>query len=343
MTFLWPRLLYILGAIPLLIAAYILILRRPGRGAIRYSAMGVAREALAAGPGFRRHMPPILTLAAFALTILALARPTAQVTLPSLEGTVILALDISGSMRARDISPSRIQAAQEAARGFVKQQPPGVRIGIVAFAATATLVQPPSADHGGALAAIDRLQLQRGTAVGNGIMAALAAIFEGAKFDPGPIEPDHPMPLDPNGPTPERAPPVVEPGSDKSAAIVLLTDGQTNTGTDPIEAARKAADLGVRVYTVGVGTAAGQIVGFGGWSMRTQLDEASLKTIADITRAKYYKADSDANLREIYRELGGTLNFEKQKTEISSLFAGLAGCLMLVAALLSLLWFRRIL
>jgi Ca-activated chloride channel homolog len=342
MNFLWPRLLYLLAIVPLLVAAYIAILRRRSRSALGYSAMGLVREALGAGPGFRRHVPAILMLAGLTVSIVALARPAADVTLPSDQGTIILAMDISGSMRARDIKPSRIQASETAARAFIKEQPPGVRIGIVAFAGTATLVQPPTRNRDALFAAIGRLQLQRATAVGNGILASLAAIFEHSNLDLGPIDANRALPLDPNAPPPAPLPAPVEPGSLASAAIILLTDGQTNTGADPIEAARRAADLGVRIFTVGLGTTAGQIVGFGGWSMRAQLDEASLKTIADITRGKYYKADNDSNLKEVYHQLGSRLSLEKQRTEISALFAGLAGALALISGLLSLLWYRRI-
>ncbi len=342
MTFLWPRMLLLLALLPVLVATYIIILRRRSASAFPYSAMGLVREALGRGQSLRRHLPPLLLLLALAATILATARPEGEVVLPSDAGTVILAMDISGSMRARDIEPSRIQASQEAARNFVKAQPANVKIGVVAFAATATLVQPPTLDRDGILAAIDRFRLQRGTAVGNGILASLSAIFENLNIDIGPIEAGRTAPLDPNAPPPPPPPEPVEAGSFKSAAIILLTDGQTNTGTDPIEAARKAADLGVRIFTVGLGTTAGQIVGFGGWSMRAQLDEASLKSIADITRGKYYKADSDSNLREIYRQLGKQLNLVKEKTEVGALFSGLAGLIVLLAAFLSLAWFKRV-
>ncbi|HET7838718.1 MAG TPA: VWA domain-containing protein, partial [Rectinemataceae bacterium] len=274
MSFLWPGMLWLLLVVPLLVAAYIFLLRRRSRSAVRYPAMGLLREAMGKGPDLRRHLPPLLVLLALAATIVATARPQGEVTLPSDSGTVILAMDISGSMRARDIEPSRIQASQAAARAFVKAQPSSVKVGVVAFAATATLVQPPTQDRDAVLAAIDRFRLQRGTAVGNGILASLQAIFENSNLDLGPIDPSaRSSPLDPNAPPPPPPPEPVEPGSYRSAAIILLTDGQTNTGADPIESAHKAADLGVRVFTVGLGTTGGQIVGFGGWSMRAQLDE----------------------------------------------------------------------
>jgi Ca-activated chloride channel family protein len=350
MTFQWPELLWLLLTVPALVAGYILLLRRKGAGALRYSSLGLVREAAGASGRWKRHLPPALSLVALAAMIVALARPEAEVTLLSGHQTVILAMDISGSMRARDVEPSRFEAMQAAARSFVKRQPANVDIGVVAFAATANLVQTPTRNREAVLAAIDRFRTQRGTAVGSAILASLSAIFENTKIDIGPIEPNHAVPLDPDAPreaSPEAAPaaplpPPVEPGSYRSAVIILLTDGQTNTGPDPIDAARKAADLGVRIFTVGLGTPGGQVLSFGGWSMRAQLDEASLKTIADLTRGKYFRADSGTNLVDIYRGLGLQFSMEKQRTEITALFTALAAVLVLASALLSLLWFRRV-
>jgi Ca-activated chloride channel family protein len=345
MTFDWPAMLWLLLAVPVIVAAYLIILRRKGAMALRYSAMGLVREAVGKGGRWKRHLPPILSLIALIIMIFALARPYAEVSLPSDHGTIILALDMSGSMRARDIEPSRFEASQAAARAFVRGQPPNVRIGIVAFAATATLVQAPTQSRDEALAAIDRFRMQRGTAVGSAILTSLSAIFEGTTIDIGPIEPNRASPLDAAAPAPDPVPPPppVEPGSYTSAVIILLTDGQTNTGPDPLEAARRAADLGVRVFTVGLGTPKGQIVNYGGMSMRAQLDEESLKAIADMTRGSYFKADSQTNLLEVYRGLGSRLTMEKGQTEITVLFTGAAALLLIISSTLSLLWFRRVL
>ncbi len=358
MVFLWPNMLWLLFSVPLLVLAYLWVLRRRKKHALSYASLGIVKEAIGPRHGFRRHIPPILMLAAVAVIVFSVARPAALVTLPSERGTVILAMDISGSMRARDISPSRLAAAQAAAREFVAGQPQSVRIGVVAFAATATLVQPPTTNRDDVLAAIARFRLQRGTAVGNGLLASLSAIFEGTGIEVGPVESLGGGPFDSSGgnqgvplsPDPRGSgeksgtpnPDPVPPGSYRSAVIILLTDGQSNTGPDPLEAANRAADLGVRVYTVGLGTVRGEALGWFGRSMRVQLDEQSLKAIAQKTNGRYFKADSAANLNEVYKALSNQLVLEKQKTEITALLTAFAGLLVLVGAALSLLWFGRI-
>jgi len=283
--------------------------------------------------------------------IVAVARPAAVVTLPSAHETVILAMDVSGSMRATDVKPSRIVAAQEAARGFVADQPKTTRIGVVSFAATASVVQSPTHSREDILGAIERFQLQRGTAIGSGILVSLKTIFPDAEFDLRSFNPrrdsakaaakDAAKAID--GTPAKEAPKPVAPGSYTSAAIILLTDGQTTTGPDPIEAARMAADRGVRVYTVGVGTTSGEIIGAEGWSMRVRLDEESLKTIANVTRAEYFYAGNAVDLQKIYKNLNTKLFFEQKETEITALFAAAAAALALLSAMLSLLWFNRIL
>jgi Ca-activated chloride channel family protein len=347
MTLLWPEMLWLLLLVPAVVAAYLLLLRFRKRGALRYASLTVMKDAMGASRGLRRHVPPLLFLAAFALMLVAIARPAAVVTLPSQHETVILAMDVSGSMRATDVKPSRIAAAQEAARAFVAEQPKSARIGVVSFAATASVVQSPTHSREDILAAIDRFQLQRGTAVGSGILVALKMIFPDAEFDLRASNPrreaTRASPLGPARPAdkPETKP--VPPGSYSSAAIIMLTDGQTTTGPDPIESARIAADRGVRVYTVGIGTPGGETIGAEGWSMRVRLDEQSLKTIATLTQGEYFYAGTAPDLQKIYQNLNTKLFFEQKETEISALFAAAAAVLALVSALLSLLWFNRIL
>ncbi|TMH97440.1 MAG: VWA domain-containing protein, partial [Betaproteobacteria bacterium] len=183
MTFLWPELLWLLLAIPALIGAYILLLRRKKKQVLRYASLGMVRDAMGAGQRFRRHVPPLLFLLALTALVVAVARPTATLTLPSQHETIILAMDVSGSMRAADVEPNRIGAAQAAARAFVADQPASARIGVVSFAATASVVQPPTRNRDDILAAIDRFQLQRGTAVGSGILVSLKTIFPDVEFD----------------------------------------------------------------------------------------------------------------------------------------------------------------
>ena len=347
MTWLWPEMLWLLVLVPVLVGAYVILLRRKQKSALRYASLSVMKDALGASHRLRRHVPPLMFLAAFTLMILAIARPAAVVTLPSQHETVILSMDVSGSMRATDVKPSRSAAAQDAARAFVAEQPKSTRIGVVSFAATASVVQSPTHSREDILAAIERFQLQRGTAVGSGILVALKMIFPDAEFDLRSSNPrrdaTRASPLDPAKATDKSDTKTVPPGSYSSAAIILLTDGQTTTGPDPIESARIAADRGVRVYTVGIGTPGGETIGSEGWSMRVRLDEQALKTIANVTQGEYFYAGTATDLQKIYKNLNTKLFFEQRETEVSALFAAAAAVLALVSGLLSLLWFNRIL
>ncbi len=344
MSFAWPEALWLLAALPLLVAAYLAALRRRKKFSLRYASLEIVKAAAGAGAGWRRHVPPLVFLLALAVMIVAIARPEATVTLPAADETVILAMDVSGSMRATDVEPNRLVAAQNAAKQFISQQPGNVRIGVVAFAGTATLAQAPTRNKDDLVAAIDRFQLQRATAIGSAILVSLATIFPKDGIDVAGFGfPEQRSGPGPDGPGKKDVRPPVPPGSYNSAVIILLTDGQRTTGPDSIQAARLAADKGVRIYTVGVGTAEGKIVGFEGWSMHVRLDEETLKTIADLTRGEYFYAGSAPDLNKIYKTLNAKLVLEKKKTEITALFAAAAAVLALVSALLSLLWFNRIL
>ncbi len=347
MSFLWPELLWLLLAVPALIGMYFLLLRREKGRLRRYASLAMIRDAIGAGQGFRRHLPPLLFLLALVMLLVAIARPTAIVTLPSQHDTIILVMDVSGSMRAADVAPSRIVAAQNAARAFVADQPASARIGVVSFAATASVVQPPTHNREDILAAIDRFQLQRGTAIGSGILVALKTIFPEVEIDLRASNAREAAgrggPLGRAGEPGESAAKTVPPGSYTAAAIILLSDGQTTTGPNPIEAARVAAEHGVRVYTVGIGTANGQILGSEGWSMRVRLDEEALKTIADITRGGYFYASNASELNTVYQSLNTRLSLETRQTEITALLAAAAALTALLAAFLSMLWFNRIL
>jgi Ca-activated chloride channel homolog len=346
MSFLWPDMLWLLPAVPALIAAYVFLLRRKKKTALRYANLSLVKEAMGAGGRFRRHLPPLLFLLALTLLILSVARPSAVVTLPTHERTVILAMDTSGSMRATDVEPSRIGAAQAAAKSFIADQPRGTRIGVVTFAGTAAVAQAPTDNREELFAAIDRFQLQRATAIGSGILMSLKAIFPDAEFDLRSWNPRRDStagaPLDQ---AKSEKPPFkpVPPGSYTSAVIVLLTDGQSNVGPDPIESARMAAERGVRVYTVGFGTAEGEVIRFEGWSMRVRLDEATLTKIAEITQGEYYYAGSAADLKKVYQTLSSRLVFVTRETEITVFFSAAAALLALLAGFLSVWWFSRIL
>ena len=329
--------LWALLLVPALVIAYLLAQRRRQRYALRYASLSLVREALGRGPGVRRHIPPVVFLMGLATMIFALARPVATVMLPSQQGTVILTLDVSGSMRADDLKPSRIEAAKSAARAFVEKQPRNVRVGIVSFSNNAAVVQAPTTDRDAVLAAIDRLATQRATAIGSGILTSLEAVFEEPGARPTPFSRD-PLAL----PEPTPLPTPVPRGTYAPAIIVLLSDGQSNTGPSPLQVAKQASERGVRVYTVGVGSPDGTVLRFDGRSIRVRLDEETLKNIADETDASYFKADSETGLLDIYENLSTRLVFKAEQTEITAGFTGLATVLLLIAGTLSLLWFNRL-
>ena len=348
MTFLWPEMLLFFVVVPLLVAAYVLVLRKNHKTAIRYASLSLLKAAMP-GRNLRRHVPPLLFLLAVVGMLLAVARPAAVISLPSQHDMVILAMDVSGSMRADDVKPTRLAAAQAAARAFVKDTPRATRIGIVAFAGSAALVQAPTSDRDAVNAAIDGLQLQNATAVGAGILTSLKAIFPEQEFEVRPprgfgfAATGGTRPQQQQQPSAKAVPPAVPPGSYGSAAIILLTDGQTTTGPDPVDAARLAAERGVRVYTVGVGTPEGQILTGEGWSIRVRLDEDALKVVADLTRGEYFFAGNALDLKKVYEVLTKRLVLEKKETEVTALFSAIAAALALVSAALSLLWFNRLL
>ena len=325
MKFLAPQALLLLFALPILALAYGRRLARPPLG-----LPGVERRA---PPSWQRHLPAALYGAALALAVLAAARPSALITLPSQQRTIVLAIDVSLSMRASDVQPSRIAAAQAAAREFLREPPGDVKIAIVSFAGTAAVVQQPTRDRDDLIAAIDRLQLDRHTAIGSGIIVSLAALFpkEGIDVESFGKKAQQPRELKP-----------VPPGSNPNAAIILLTDGRRTIGPDPVQAARMAADRGVRVYTVGFGSAQGGPVAIEGYSIYMMFDEAMLKSIAEITNAEYFNATSGAELKKIYDSLTAKFVLQREETEITAFFAAAAALALALGAGLSLAWFNRI-
>jgi len=341
MSFQWPEMLWLHLALLALVAAYFYALHRKKKFALRYASLTLVKDAMGAGQKWRRHVPPLLFLLALAIMITAIARPTAVITLPSQHETVILAMDVSGSMRATDVEPNRLIAAQNAAKAFVAEQPENVRIGVVAFAGTATVAQAPTRNREDVVAAIDRFQLQRATAIGSAIIVSLATIFPEAGIDVGALTYGAETPKKGEKPAAQAHKPV-PPGSYASAVIILLTDGQRTTGPDSVQAAKMAAERGVRIYTVGVGTPDGKIIGFEGWSMRVRLDEETLKSVADITRGEYFYAGNAVDLKKVYQALNAKLVLERKKTEVTALFAAVAALFAVVSAALSLAWFHRI-
>ncbi|MDR6538333.1 VWA domain-containing protein [Variovorax soli] len=348
MNFLWPQFLWLLAAMPLLVLLYVWLLRRKKKLALRYASLSIVREAMGVRQSVRRHIPPFLFLLAMVAMLIAAARPMAVVVLPSNQQTIILAMDVSGSMRAADVQPNRLVAAQEAAKAFLKELPRHVKVGIVAFAGSANVAQLPTTNREELVQAIDSFQLQRATATGNAIVVSLATLFPDAGIDISNFGPQannrtRGVPIEQAGKPPPKEFTPVAPGSYTSAAIIMLTDGQRTTGVDPLDAAKVAAEHGVRVYTVGIGTVDGETIGFEGWSMRVRLDEETLKAIANKTQAEYYYAGTAADLTKVYNTLSSRLTVEKKETEISALFALGAAVLALLSAGLSLLWFNRIL
>jgi Ca-activated chloride channel family protein len=347
MKFLWPEMLWLALLLPLLVLLYVWLMRRRKKAVVRYPSLALVKTALGKSASWRRHVPPALLLAALGAWVVAAGRPMAVVTLPTRHQTIIMAMDVSGSMKATDVTPNRLSASQAAAKAFASELPRDVRIGVVAYGGTAQLVQAPTLSRDDVIAAIERFQLQRGTAIGSGILVSLATLFPDANIDVSGITGQRNMPralLPENAkradPPPEFTP--VPPGSYGSAVIVLLTDGQNTIGPDPMEAAQLAASRGVKVFTVGFGTKDGEIIGFEGWSMRVRLDEDTLKQIANLTLGEYFHAGSGADLKKVYESLKSRLVFEKRETEITALFADAAAVLMLMAVGLSVWWFGKV-
>jgi Ca-activated chloride channel family protein len=342
MTYLWPQYLWSMLALPLLPVLYLWLLRRRGKPALRYSSLQVVRET--SHRLWRRHVPPALLLIACSLLLFAAARPSASLTLPWSRSSIMLAMDVSLSMRVNDVKPTRLAAAQEAAKLFLRDLPKNIDVGLVTFAGTAQVAQAATLDRSSLVSAIDAFQMQYGTAIGNAIVVCLAELF-----------PDHGINLgdmtfgprqkvrsrdDKEAAQPKQITPVA-PGSYGSAAILLLSDGRRTTGVDTLDAAKMAADRGVRIHVVGLGTVDGVAGGPGGLAIYMQLDEPTLREVARMTGGEYHHAGTAEELRSVYQDLGSRLQIETRETEITALLAMVAAILVLAAASLSVLWFGR--
>jgi Ca-activated chloride channel family protein len=294
--------------------AYLTILRWRKRAAVRYASLGLVREAMLGRRALRRHVPPLLMLFALATTLVAIARPAAVVALPSHAATVILVIDSSGSMKSDDIAPTRLEAAKAAAKSFILEQPRDTRIGIVQFGSIAALAQAPTHARADLERALDALLADGATALGSGILVALKTVFPDADAQVAPVER----------------------GSFKSAAVILLADGEHSAGPDPLAAARLAAERGLRVYTVGFGIGGAEVRPDSGIALPVYFDERMLRTIAELTGGEYLHAGSAAELKEVYRRLNTRTLLEKKYTEITALFCAAAVLAALIGALLSL-------
>jgi Ca-activated chloride channel family protein len=346
MDYLAPDHLWLLLALPGLVLLYRWLLGRKKKLALRYASLAIVREAMGRA-SWRRHLPPSLFLLAVALALVAAARPLATVTLPSANATILLAIDVSLSMRVNDVKPNRMVAAQEAAKAFLKELPRHIKVGIVTFAGSVQLVQAPTLNREDLVSAIDRFQMQRGTAVGSAIVVSLATLFPEEGIDLGEMiygSVQRGKSLDDKAKPEKKEFVPVAPGSYESAAIILLTDGRRTTGVDTQEAAKMAADHGVRVYAVGLGTVDGTLPGYdGSWSIYLKLDEPSLRAVAQTTKAEYYYAGDAEALTKVYKKLSSRVQVERKETEIAALLALAAALLAIAAAALSLTWFSRIL
>jgi Ca-activated chloride channel family protein len=355
MQFLWPHMLWLLLALPVLAAVYLYLIARRKKTAVIYASLALPRAALGPGQRLRRHIPPVLFFLALTAAVLACARPSATVTLPADSVTLVLAMDTSRSMEATDVAPNRMSAAQQAARDLVVGLPANVRLGIVSFAATATVVLPPTNNRHDMLDAIDRFQLQRGTATGSGLIQALAVLFPDDGIDLEAVlfegatagSARRAVPLDEAAAADaarkrEQERRDAQPGSYRHGAVILLSDGRRTTGPDPADAARMAAQRGVRVYTVGFGSPQGGATpGEPSLSYYMQLDEPALRGVAAMTGGEYFQAGSAADLSQVYRQLSARFALERQETEVGALLVAASVALLVMACVLSMLWFRR--
>lgn len=347
MTFIWPSMLFALLAIPVLVLLYLRLQSRRRALAAGFLAAGDGRSAGRPRPGFRRHVPPLLFLLGLAILLVALARPEATVSLPRVEGTTMLVFDVSASMAAADVAPSRLEAAKAAARDFVLSQPSTVKIGIVSFSSTGFIVQPPTNDPNTLLATIDRLKPTSSTSLGQGIATALYAIAEDAglvKDQPTPEAAARPAPGAgaPAGPRPDDLLSRLPEGNYPASVIMLLSDGENNQSIDPIDAARAALVHNVPVDTLGFGTTAGAVLDVDGFNVHTALDEAALQQIAQAAGGTYFPAQSDQDPKQVYAHLTPQLVVKPEAMEITSVLAGASIILLLAGSLLSMLWFSRL-
>jgi len=335
MSFIWSSLLYLLLCVPLLILLYARIQRRRREVAARVGSLGLVHDSSGSISQNSRHFSAIFFLVGITILILSLARPQATISLPKIEGTVILTFDVSGSMAADDLRPTRMEAAKAAARNFVENQPATVLSGVVAFSDGGITVQAPTEKRDEIVATIDRLVPRRGTSLGNGILVALNTIVLDAGDPPFLSTSNLSAPFQPEpGSVPE--------GWYPSAAIVLLTDGENNQSPDPVAAADLAADFGVRIYTVGIGSAEGATITVEGFTVHSQLNEPLLQYIAATTGGVYYNAEDEDQLGRIYDDLEPKLSIKKEEMEVTSLFTGISALLFLVGGAISLLWFGRV-
>ncbi len=329
MTFATPEWLWALLVVPAAVALYVAARRRRARRTEELAAQGLVASSPGRRLGWRRNLPFMLFAAALALLAVATARPMATVTTPRLESTVILAMDVSNSMGAKDVKPTRIGAAERAARDFVGDQPSSVKIGLVAFGPSAVIVQTPTFDHPTVLRAINDLSLGGGTSLATGILTSLDALAgKTLKVNDTELNEDNSN--------------EVNIGYFGGATIVLISDGEDTSQINPVTMARLASSAGVRIQTIGVGTVAGTTVQIGGFSVATALDPQTLEDVAKVTNGTYHQVDDSAAVRAVSQTIDLHFTVVSEYIEISAIFAAAAMLLLVVGALLSVLWFGRV-
>jgi Ca-activated chloride channel family protein len=350
MTFASPELLLGLLLVPAAIGLYLLVQRRRSRYAVRFTNVDLLANIAPKKPAWRRHVPPVLYLVAITALVIGLARPSMVMAVPRNEATIVLAIDVSRSMLATDVQPTRIAAAQKAANDFVDQLPSSFRVGLVAFSTEARIALPPTSDHGAVHAAINDLTANGGTAMGDAIELSLEAAGvaqSGSGTAQGPAASPDPSASGAPGasasPDPSASP---APKEKPLVATVLLSDGANSTGQlEPQQAADLAAAAGVPVYTIALGTADGTVEVPNPFGQMQQLqvppDTNTLATVAETTGAKFFSAPSAEDLAQIYENLGSKVGYTQQEQEITQLFAGAALLFVLAGAGLAAHWFNR--
>ena len=313
MTFIDPGKLWFLLLVPALIAAYVLLQRRRRAYTMRFTNLEVLAAVAPKRPGIKRHIPAVAMLLSLLFLAGALARPTVERPVPKEQAGIMLVIDVSLSMAATDISPDRITAAKTAAIDFVKALPKELRVGVVAFSELSALVSPLSRNRQQTELAIESLAPVGGTAIGEGLFTALEEIGRAGEGN--------------TAKTP--------------ATVLLLSDGKWNRGRSPEDAAVQAKAMGVKVFTLGLGTQ-GATLDLAGQQIPVDLDETELRAIAETTGGSYSRSADAESLRDVYRGLGSVLGFEKEQQEVTAVAAGIGAALLVVAALVSLIWFQRI-
>jgi Ca-activated chloride channel family protein len=365
MNFLAPLLLIGLLLVPILLVAYLWAQRRRTRYAVRFTNLALLANIAPRRPSWRRHVPPALYLGAVAALVLGLARPMMVMAVPREDATVLLTIDVSGSMKATDVAPTRLDAARQAALSFIEQLPEGIRVGVVSFASRPQTLVEPTDDHEQAAAAIRALTAQDGTAMGDALMTVLdmaASIQAGSEAnagaqptpatdDEGSATPDaSPAPDASAAPDPSAAPeaPIDTPSDQPLVAAILLSDGANSVGTaEPLDAAERAAEMGVPIYTIALGTSSGQVTvddPISGQPVTLDVppDRETLAQIAEITSAQAFDAPTAEDLQAVYDSLQSRVGHTEEEQEVTAWFAGAGLILVIAAAGLSAVWFGRI-